>query len=158
MIERIKTQLAVFSDDVNRKIPIINSGGCGFFSTIVGKNLSKLGYDVKYHYLIRGNNDITDSSDILNNSNWIHIILCINNAYYMDSKFITDDVHDILIYYGNVNLSIPIEYDVVVKHLRKRGVWNKKYVRSKFNPILRKISKKYLTNIDDKLLVKKQVN
>ena len=97
------TSIQEYINITTKDVKHINCGGCGFFAKYFGEKLSDLGFNVKYIILTHDKKCVseikkyTKEDDTLGvlYSSWTHILLLVNNKYYVDAKGINKNLKEV---------------------------------------------------------------
>jgi hypothetical protein len=146
-MKTLKHYLKIATKDVKN----INNGGCGFFAKHFGEKLSLLGYKVKYIMLTHNKECVDDikksivKRDTLGvlNSSWTHILLLVDNKFYVDSKGIYDTLEDIN------DRDCSERYEIEINLFILDNMLKPKYIL-RWNPVFDRVNdlKKLIKNIN----------
>jgi hypothetical protein len=153
--KNLKIVLETTLNLVTKKVPSLNNGGCGVFALLLGEKLEAMGFLVEYCYVLRYkkdnkyidnavyNNDVFD----INYASWCHVVLKVNNRYFIDSGGIFLRKRDIVATataspYGGI--STPTPKEMVETHVSIECEWNNEFNRKKEKPKIEKLLNEHL--------------
>ena len=132
-------QIKEYINIATKNVKYINCGGCGFFAKYFGGKLIELGFSVKYIILTRDKSCVSDvkkyviKNDTLGvlNSSWTHILLFVNNKYYVDSKGVYKTLTEINERDLNNRYLVEINENILNDMLKPKFVlrWNSMFDR-----------------------------
>ena len=149
---KLKHEIATTLRIVDKTVPRLNYGGCGVFAILLGEHLVNFGLNIKYHYILRYKSDIKRANEAVNNrdwwglecTSWTHIIISINDRYYVDSTGIYKKKLDLISQHITTNpdrakITIGVPKELIEVHIDNEDLWNSVFNRKREIPKIKRI-------------------
>jgi hypothetical protein len=149
---KLKHEIATTLTIVDKKLPKLNHGGCGVFAILLGEHLVKFGLNIKYHYVLRYKEDIKIANEAVNNrdwwdlqcTSWTHIVISINDRYYVDSTGIYKKKLDLISRHivtnpNKAKITMGVPKELLETHIDNEDLWNDVFNRKREIPKIKRI-------------------